>query len=129
MPSSRAQQAIELNVIRTESLKLHLYTSNPTSSDVGTEVTGGGYVAQTITFSAPTVVGNGTEMTNDTVITFPIATGDYSAPVTHFGVRVNGGRLVHYGELTSLGVPVSRTVRAGDVVQFGIGIVKIRKPD
>lgn len=130
MPSSRAQQLQELNEIRSETLTLHFYTTNPTSQDAGTEVSGGGYVAQSITFGVPTVVGSGTEMTNDTVITFPTATGDWSSatPVTHFAIRTPT-RMVHYGELTSLSVPVGRVVRSGDVFQLGIGVVKIRKPD
>lgn len=130
MPSSRAQQLQELNDIRSEILTLHFYTTNPTSQDTGTEVSGGGYVAQTVTFAVPAVVGNGTEMTNDAVITFPTATGDWSSasPVTHFAVRTPA-RMVHYGELTSLSVPVGRVVRSGDVFQLGVGVVKIRKPD
>lgn len=130
MPSSRYLQTTELATIRALPLTIHLYTTDPTSSDVGTEVTGGGYLAQTITFAAPVVVGSGTEITNDSVITFPLASADWSAgsPVTHFAIR-NGANLIHYGTLTSLGVPVGRVVRFGDQLQIPIGICKLRKPD
>ncbi len=129
MSLSRAQQATILTAIKANTLKLELYSTDPTSSDVGVAADWGSYVPQTITFGANTVVGNGTEITNNSVITFPTATSDATVAVTHFGIRINGGDLVSYGELTSLGVPVSRLVKTGDFFQIGSGIVKIRLPD
>lgn len=130
MPSSRYLQSLELAAIAALPTTIHIYTTDPTSSDVGTEVSGGGYLPQPITFGAPAVVGLGTEITNTGVVTFPIASADWSAgaPATHFAIR-DGVNMIHYGTLTSLGVPVGRTVRSGDTLQIPIGICKIRKPD
>jgi len=46
---------------------LALYTSDPTDADTGTEITGGSYVRQAITFGAPS---NGTS-TNSAAVEFP----------------------------------------------------------
>ena len=52
---------------------LALYTSDPTDADTGTEITGGSYVRQAITFGAPS---NGTS-TNSAAVEFPQATADW----------------------------------------------------
>lgn len=129
MALSRAQQARVLAEIVTNPLQIAIYTNDPTSSDVGTEVTLGGYLRQTVAFGAPAVVGSGTEITNTGVITFPIAAADWEL-ASHFGIRdtVTLG-LVSYGTLTSLGVPTPRQIRAGDTFMLGIGAIKIRIPD
>lgn len=115
MPYSRTQQAINLNSIRAKTLELALYSSNPTASDTGNEISGGAYARQTVTFTSPQTVSDGTLMSNSTVISFPVATGDWSAPVTHFAVREVGGPLLIYGTTQELGIDTSRTIRTGDV--------------
>lgn len=129
MSLSRAQQARVLTEITTNPLQIAIYTNDPTSSDVGTEVTLGGYLRQALVWNAPAVVGSGTEITNSNVISFPIAAADWEL-ATHFGVRdtVTLG-LVSYGTLTSLGVPTPRQIRAGDTFMLNAGAVKIRIPD
>lgn len=129
MSLSRAQQDHILTDIKTNVLKLEFYSTNPTSSDTGTPADWGSYAPQTVTFGANAVVGNGTEITNTNTITFPTATSDATVAISHFGVRVDGGRLISYGEITSLSVPVTRLVKTGDFLQFAAGDVKIRIPD
>ena len=85
---------------------LALYTSDPTDADTGTEVSGGSYARQAITFSAPS---NGST-SNSSTITFPTATGNWGT-ITHMGIRddSSGGNLLFYGPLTT-----SKTITTGD---------------
>jgi len=85
---------------------LALYTSDPTDADTGTEVSGGSYERQAITFSAPS---NGST-SNSSTITFPTATGNWGT-LTHVGIRddSSGGNLLFYGPLAT-----SKTITTGD---------------
>lgn len=75
-----------------------LYTSNPTDTDTGTEVTGGAYARQTVTFGVPS---NGVA-TNSAQVTFPVATASWGL-VTHIGIRdaATLGNLIVYGPLST----------------------------
>lgn len=81
---------------------LALYTSNPTDADTGTEVSGGSYVRQAVTFSAPSQVGGKATILNSSDITFPVATADWGT-ITHIGLRdaSTSGNLLYYGAITN----------------------------
>ncbi len=83
-----------------------LYTSDPTDDDIGTEVSGGGYARQAVTFSEPS---NGVT-SNTNVILFPVATSDWGT-ITHVGIKdaATGGNLLFHGALTS-----SKIIETGD---------------
>lgn len=85
-----------------------LYTSDPTEADTGTEVTGGGYARQPVTFSAPS---NGAT-SNSANVTFPQATANWGN-VTHIGIRdaATGGNLLYYTTLTT-----ARNILSGDTI-------------
>lgn len=92
---------------------LALYTSNPTDADSGTEVTGGSYARQTITFGA----ASGGSVATDADITFSAMP---SGTVTYWGVRdaSTGGNLLAYGAFdspTTLSSGDSLTVSSGDI--------------
>lgn len=93
---------------------LALYTSDPTQSDTGTEVSGGGYARQAITFAAPSIVGGMQTVKNSADIEFPIATADWGL-VTQIGLRTaaTGGNL-----LWSSAIPNPRTIQTGDKPKF-----------
>ena len=93
---------------------LALYTSDPTQADTGTEVSGGGYTRQAITFAAPSIVGGMQTVKNLADIEFPIATADWGL-VTHIGLRTaaTGGNLMWYAS-----VPNPRTIQTGDKPKF-----------
>lgn len=93
---------------------LALYTSDPTQADTGTEVTGGGYVRQAVTFTAPAVVDGKQTVKNTADIEFPIASADWGL-VSHIGLRTaaTGGNL-----LWSAVVPNPRTIQTGDKPKF-----------
>lgn len=93
---------------------LALYTSDPTQADTGTEVTGGGYARQTITFAAPSIVGGIQTLKNAADIEFPIATADWGL-VSHVGLRTaaTGGNLLWFAA-----IPNPRTIQTGDKPKF-----------
>ena len=94
---------------------LALYTSNPTAGDSGTEVTGGSYARQAITFGA--VVGS--SISNTGAITF---SGLPTATITHYGIRsaASGGTLRGFGPLNS---PV--LAQSGDELVIPIGALQV----
>ena len=96
-------------------LYVALYTSAPSDTGGGTEVSGGGYVRQTTTF---TVSGtNPTTASNTGAIEYPTATANYGT-VTSVGIfdALSGGNLLAYANLTA-----SKVVSTGDVFRFNAG--------
>lgn len=76
--TATTEDALEL--ITTATPYLALYTSNPTLADTGTEVTGGSYVRQAITFGA--IVGGVVSNTNTILFPdMPLTT------VTHWAIK------------------------------------------
>lgn len=99
----------------TGAIKLRLMTANGSDASAGTEVTGGSYVAQTITF---TTAASGA-IENNTAISF---TGMPAVTVVGIEIYDSAGspKRLLYGALTS-----PRTVTAGDTVQFASGAIDI----
>ena len=89
---------------------LALYTNDPTDADTGTEITGGSYVRQAITFSSPS---NGAT-SNSSAIEFPQATADWGT-ITHVGIRdaVTTGNLLYHTPLDA-----SKTISNGDIFKI-----------
>lgn len=104
-----------LNLIKNDTPYMALYTTNPTAADTGTEVTGGGYSRQAITFGSIT----GGSMSNTVAVTFASLP---NATVTHFGIRdaSTSGDLKTYGALNASGAVI-----AGDQITFPIGSIVV----
>lgn len=96
---------------------LALFTADPTDAGTGTEVTGGAYARQTITFGAPT---NGVASTNADV-TFPVATAAWGA-VTHFGIydASSTGNLLFHGAFAT-----SKTIATDDQFKVIAGNITV----
>jgi hypothetical protein len=94
-----------------------LFTSDPTDAGTGTEVTGGGYARQPVTFNAPS---NG-QVTNASDILFPVATASWGT-VTHIGIydASTGGNLLFHGVLTT-----SKTISTDDQLKIAAGDITI----
>jgi hypothetical protein len=99
----------------TTPIKLALVTANGSDSAAGTEVTGGSYARQTIAFDA----ASSGEIENNAAISF---TGMPACTVVGIEFYDNAGspKRLAYGALTA-----SRTVTAGDTVQFAIGAITL----
>ncbi len=95
-------------------VKVCLYTSNPTAADVGTEVTGGSYTRQTLA----TAAASGGSAVTSGVITFSGLPDCTSTPITHVAVRDSGsgGNLLWFGPLAA-----SKSPSAGDSVSIAAG--------
>jgi hypothetical protein len=92
---------------------LALYTSDPTDADTGTEVTGGSYARQAITFSSPS---NGVT-SNSSAVEFPTATASWGT-VTYVGIRdaVTSGNLLYHTALDA-----SKAIDTGDIFRISSG--------
>ncbi|MCR8635742.1 phage tail fiber protein [Paenibacillus radicis (ex Xue et al. 2023)] len=95
---------------RPTTVYIALYTTNPTGADTGAEVSGGAYVRQVATFSAPALESSKETIKINAEIVFPIATADWGT-VTHIGIRdaLTAGNLLYYGPITN-----QRTILSGD---------------
>jgi len=74
-----------------------LYINDPTDSDTGTEISGGGYSRKQVTFGAPAQVGGKAVISNNGKIEFDIATTDWGN-VAYWCVRTAataGNQLCH----------------------------------
>jgi hypothetical protein len=130
MSHSRVQQAANLNALRGLNLELAIYSSNPGPSDSGTEMTSsGGYARQTIAFGVPQTESDGTYILNSALVSFPTASGDWSAVASHYGIREVGGSLRNYGPLQELGVDTTRSVRTGDTFRVAPNTLKVKEFD
>lgn len=87
-----------------------LFKTDPTDAAVGTEVSGGGYARQPVTFAAP----SGGSTNNSAQISFPVATATLGL-VTHAAVYdgVTGGNMLVYGPLS-----ISKQIDLGDQFIF-----------
>jgi|TARA_R100001126_G_scaffold101657_1_gene82974 hypothetical protein len=101
------------------SLHVALYTSAPSDTGGGTEVSGGSYARQTATFNVSGT--NPTTATNAAAIEYPTATGDYGTVVA-VGIfdASSSGNLLAYASLTA-----NKTVSTGDVFRFDAGDIDI----
>ena len=98
-----------------------LYIDDPTDNDIGTEINGGAYQRQQITFTAPTDFGGGSQIANTVEIRFPIAVGDWGE-ISHFGIRdaATGGTLMAHGV-----VAVPKKIENGDEAMFRAGLLTV----
>ena len=99
-----------------------LYTTNPTATTTGTEVSGGSYARVAVTSAltawagtqgaATTVVSSGTtgQTSNNTILTFPAPTAAWGV-ITGFAMldALTLGNMLIFGALTT-----SKTVNSGD---------------
>ena len=95
---------------------LALYTVAPTDSSAGTEVTGGGYVRQTVTLTT-----SGSDTTNSAAVEYPTATAGYGTVVAVAVLDASsGGNMLAYASLTG-----NKTIATGDVFRVPAGDLDI----
>ena len=99
-----------LGVNPSSTRQVRLYTTAPTATAAGTEVSGGSYAPQTIVFTAAT----GGASSNTSLIEFPAATAPWGT-ITAWCVTDGAGVQKTYRALTPL------PVNSGDVVKFIAG--------
>jgi hypothetical protein len=94
-----------------------LYTSDPTDANTGTEVSGGSYARQSVTFGAPS---NGAS-TNSGAVEFPQATGSWGT-IGWIGIldASTSGNLLYHTPLDA-----SKTIASGDIFRISIGSLSV----
>ena len=97
-------------------LYVALFTAAPSDSGGGTEVSGGAYARQTISFTT-----SGDTTSNTAAVEFPTATANYGL-VTHVGIydASTAGNLMAWAGLTS-----SKNIETGDVFRIPAGDLDI----
>ena len=96
---------------------LALFTTVPAEDGTGTEVEGGGYARQRVSFGE----ASGGEMSNSEALEFPTASEDWgtAAGWALFDAE-SGGRLWWYGE-----VDVPKPLHAGDIYRVDVGGLRL----
>lgn len=96
---------------------LALYLTDPTDADTGTEVSGGSYARQSITFGAPS---NGLT-SNSAPIEFPAATAPWGT-IRYIGIRdnVTGGNLLYHTALDA-----SKEIGTDDIFKITAGNLSV----
>ena len=96
-----------------------LYTSAPTDAGGGTEVSGGGYARQSVTFAAATSGAGTTSNTGDVSWT---ASGAAFGTVVAIGIfdALTSGNLLWHGNMTA-----SKTIADGDTLEFSAGNIDL----
>jgi hypothetical protein len=97
-----------LDSLLTGTMVVRLYTAAPTATTNGTETSGSGYVAQTITFNA--AAGGSKAQSAD--VNFPAATSNYAAPIVGWAVTDGSGNILIFLAVSSF------SVLSGDQVKF-----------
>ena len=94
-----------------------LWTSDPTDAGSGTEVSGGSYARQAVTFGAPS---SGVS-TNSGDVTFPTATGTWGS-VVWIGMNnaSTSGNLLYHSPLD-----VAKSITTGDVFKIATGNLSV----
>ena len=95
-----------------------LYTVAPGEAGGGTEVSGGSYARQSVTFGAP----SGGVVSNSGTVTFPTASANWGTVVA-FAISdaSSAGNMLVYSNLSA-----SKTINNGDTASFSAGTLSVQ---
>ena len=107
------------SVTRPTAWYVALYTSAPSDSGGGTEVSGSGYSRQSVTFAAATSGAGTTSNSGDVSWT---ASGAAFGTVVAIGIHdaASSGNLLWHGNMTA-----SKTIADGDTLEFSAGNIDL----
>jgi hypothetical protein len=96
-------------VTRPTAWYIGLFTSDPGEAQGGTEVSGGSYVREAVTFTV-----SGDTATNSAAVEWPVATATWGT-ITHIAVydALTGGNQIAYAALAN-----AKTIASGDVLRI-----------
>lgn len=99
-------------VTRPSAWYIGLFTAAPGEAGGGTEVSGGSYARQTVTFTV-----SGDTATNGANVEFPEATASWGT-ITHVAVfdAITGGNQIAYAALTT-----AKAIDSGDILRIPAG--------
>lgn len=98
--------------LRSGTYYLALFLTDPTPSDDGVEVVGGGYERKSISFGAPSVVDNKVQVSNNADVDYGIMSSDIGT-VSYWGIYTakTGGELLWFGAFSR-----SKVVQTDDAI-------------
>jgi hypothetical protein len=107
-------------VTRPTSWTVALYTTTPTDSSAGTEVTGGAYARQAVSFTRSGT--SPTQVANSAQIEFPTATANWGT-VAGAAVFDNNGNMLAWGEILNpvTGIADPQAINTGNIFRFNAG--------
>lgn len=122
MPKSNLLDNIVLNLVLRNTaytppagVYVALYTVAPTAGGGGTEVTGGAYVRQSVTFAAP----SSQSVANSADVLFPIATASWGTIVAYAIVDQSvAGNILYFANLSA-----PRLISINDQIRFPAGSI------
>ena len=94
-----------------------LFTAAPGEAGGGTEISGGGYARQAITFGAASAGA----ISNSADVTFPVSTSNHGS-ITHFAIldASTGGNMLYFGALGT-----AKNYDIDDQIKFTAGDIDI----
>jgi hypothetical protein len=100
-----------------------LFTSPTNKDGGGSEVSGGGYARQPVTFGPPGPGTDGRKVSNSAEVLFPQATAPWGT-ITHVAIfdSATGGNMLYQGALEE-----SRTVNTNDQLRFRVGDLSVEE--
>lgn len=100
-----------------------LFTTATNKSGGGTEVSGGGYARQAVTFGVPGAGVDGRKVSNSAEVAFPVATASWGT-ITHCAIfdAATGGNMLYQGALEA-----SKLVDINDQLKFAVGDLSIEE--
>ena len=103
--------------LRSATIYLALFLTDPTAGATGTEVSGGGYARKQVVFGTPSLVSGKEQVSNTSLVDFGTMTADVGT-VGYWGIMdsATGGNLLWYGTFTR-----SKTVTTGDAITVPVG--------
>lgn len=111
------------DLVHSPSLSVFVALTYTATTDAGggTELSGGGYARQQVTFSVPVQVDGAAQVSNTVEVLFPEATADWLT-ATHFFIAnaaTLGDRLYHEQ------LDVARTAKLGQQLRFPVGALVV----
>jgi len=100
-----------------------LFTTATDKNGGGTEVSGGGYARQAVTFGATQAGTTGRKVANSADVLFPVATASWGT-VTHCAIfdAATGGNMLYQGSLEA-----AKTIGANDQLKFAAGDLSVEE--
>jgi hypothetical protein len=100
-----------------------LFTSATDKNGGGTEVSGGGYARQPVTFGAPGAGVDGRKVANSAEVAFPVATASWGT-ITHVAIMdaATAGNMLYQGAMEA-----SKTIGVNDQLKFAVGDLSVEE--
>jgi len=107
-------------VTQPTTIYVALYTAAPTDTTEGTEVSGGGYARQPVTFTAP--AGDPRSVSNSANVDFPVATANWGTIVAAalHSASSGTGNMIAWASLVQ-----SKTINTDDQLRFLAGDITV----